>query len=341
MGPAITNSGAAVKTVGIIIAGILGFFVLLIVVGAIIGTVADPEPQQTAQHEAPAKRDMLAVLCNIVDESRELYEKAGKAAPLERDEARSRAVENRASAMQREFADGSVEHWKVTLDDIFQDDKARSVSLEMKLPCDATLKTSSDHAIQTNSPLYSVLKTLRRGDKITVSGQFIIDHKDDFFNEMSLTQSGSMDEPEYLFRVTTINGIQEPTTHDAASDERESEVVVLPDMNQFLKEVAAMTPKMTLEVDPDNYLKGLVFVRIMYGTRPSTQTAKNEAITVTKNALKVLMSHGIVPHRDEILLNVFNYVKVVGVTGKDNSRMIGMADYDYEKDDVGWGPGTD
>lgn len=284
---------------------------------------------------------MLAVFCNIVDESRALYEKAGKAPPLEKDEARRLAVENRASAMQREFADGLVENWEIELDEIFLADNDRNVRLEMKLPCDAVLKTSSDHAIQTNSPLYSALKALRRGDKITVSGQFVIDHKDDFFNEMSITQSGSMEEPEYLFRVTTINGIQEPTTHDAASDEPESEVVVLPDMNQFLKEVAAMTPKMTLEVDPDNYLKGLIFVRIMYGTRPSTQTAKNEAITVTKNALKVLMSHGIVPHRDEILLNVFNYVKEVGVTGKDNSRMIGMADYDYEKDDVGWGPGLD
>src|SRR5262245_45408202 len=57
--------------------------------------------------------------------------------------------------------------------------------------------------IKNDDPMFSTLGFLNRGDKIRFDGEFIATEKCNM-KEKSITQSGSMRDPEFLFRFTRI-----------------------------------------------------------------------------------------------------------------------------------------
>ena len=70
--------------------------------------------------------------------------------------------------------------------------------------------------IQAGSKLAGALAGLTNGDRITFSGEFIVDEKG-CARERSITTGGSFDRPQLLFRFTTINGAfgnQPPPVND-------------------------------------------------------------------------------------------------------------------------------
>jgi hypothetical protein len=60
--------------------------------------------------------------------------------------------------------------------------------------------------IQAGSALAGGIAGLKTSDRITFSGEFIVDEKG-CASERSLTTRGSFDKPQLLFRFTTINGV--------------------------------------------------------------------------------------------------------------------------------------
>lgn len=58
--------------------------------------------------------------------------------------------------------------------------------------------------ISQKSSLFSVLSELSEGDDVVFSGTFIRSDENDFVKEGSMTESGSMDEPEFIARFSSI-----------------------------------------------------------------------------------------------------------------------------------------
>ena len=64
---------------------------------------------------------------------------------------------------------------------------------------------SESTMISRNDPLYSSLMQIREGDTVTVSGSFLTaPNRQDYAEEASLTEAGSMANPEFVVRFTSI-----------------------------------------------------------------------------------------------------------------------------------------
>jgi hypothetical protein len=62
--------------------------------------------------------------------------------------------------------------------------------------------------IQRSNPLYQSLMNLKEGDQVTITGTFIHDEDNkgpDYIGETSMTEEGSMTEPEFLARFSQIS----------------------------------------------------------------------------------------------------------------------------------------
>jgi len=80
-----------------------------------------------------------------------------------------------------EETDISIQTWNNSLSDIF----------------DNTL-------IPQESNLFTVLAEMKKGDRVLFSGTFLPSDKNDFVKEESLTEEGSMTEPEFIFRFSGV-----------------------------------------------------------------------------------------------------------------------------------------
>ena len=78
-------------------------------------------------------------------------------------------------------------------------------NIELKTWNNSLSDIGSDTLIKANSPVYRQLGSLRVGQTVHFSGRLFSDGTD-CFKETSMTLSGSMSEPEYLFRFESIEG---------------------------------------------------------------------------------------------------------------------------------------
>lgn len=62
--------------------------------------------------------------------------------------------------------------------------------------------------VKSDSAIYRQLRSLSVGDKVKFSGSFF-SNKSDFFKEKSLTEEGSMTDPEFLFKFQSVTLIQQ------------------------------------------------------------------------------------------------------------------------------------
>jgi len=58
--------------------------------------------------------------------------------------------------------------------------------------------------IEQTDPLYNKISELKEGDKIKISGTFLESDNNDYINEPSLTESGSMENPGFIVRFNKI-----------------------------------------------------------------------------------------------------------------------------------------
>lgn len=58
--------------------------------------------------------------------------------------------------------------------------------------------------IEQSNPLYDIISELKKGDKVKVSGSFLKSIDNDYIYEISLTENGSMQRPDFVVKFETI-----------------------------------------------------------------------------------------------------------------------------------------
>lgn len=58
--------------------------------------------------------------------------------------------------------------------------------------------------IKQDNPLYDIISELKKGDKVKVSGSFLESMDNDYIYEISLTENGSMQRPDFVVKFETI-----------------------------------------------------------------------------------------------------------------------------------------
>jgi len=140
---------------------------------------------------------------------------------LKKDEGNSFAMTNlrqdRKNQLRQLFGSSlTVNNWvgKITsidnsgiINDENDDVAIHVIPLDVKATLETWNNSISDDGFNTlikrNSSLATTLMSLKIGDKVTFSGYFI-PKEDDFLYEMSITENGSMLEPEFLFKFTDL-----------------------------------------------------------------------------------------------------------------------------------------
>ena len=58
--------------------------------------------------------------------------------------------------------------------------------------------------IEQNSPLYQTISELKKGDKVFVSGEFLKSINNDYIYELSMTEGGSMENPDFIVKFKDV-----------------------------------------------------------------------------------------------------------------------------------------
>jgi hypothetical protein len=163
--------------------------------------------------------------CNNIPEKQDAFRQVINSSiynyNLKKDEGNSFAMTNlrkeRKNQLRQLFGSSlTVNNWvgKITsidnsgiINDENDDVAIHVIPLEVKATLETWNNSISDDGFNTlikrNSSMATTLMTLKIGDKVTFSGYFI-PKEDDFLYEMSITENGSMSEPEFLFKFTDL-----------------------------------------------------------------------------------------------------------------------------------------
>jgi hypothetical protein len=142
-------------------------------------------------------------LCAIVERANSAYEAADG-----NEIQQNRVVAARATDIAR-F--GHVANWRATVDAIESSTKGAIVAV--KLTCgdigvgtwnNFVSDTTDKTIISTSSPLYSVIAGLQKGSTVRFTGAFL-PSKDSGIAETSVTTSGSMRAPDFIFRFEGVS----------------------------------------------------------------------------------------------------------------------------------------
>lgn len=110
----------------------------------------------------------------------------------------------------------SVSGWKGKIVGLITNGEGKAV-LEVQLPCDDEIDVSvktwnnamsdiMDHTlIPQSSKMFDTLADLGKGKVITISGAFISGDEKNGWRESSLSEEGSMTDPEFIFRFAQVS----------------------------------------------------------------------------------------------------------------------------------------
>lgn len=119
----------------------------------------------------------------------------------------------RAKAVCQAISSSTVSGWVGTIEEMTSNSEGLGV-LSVKLTNNVVVKTwnnalsdvMDNTLIDPDTAMYKTLSSLKKGTRIKFSGNFIDDdHQLDCYRESSLTLSGSMTDPEYVFRFNSIS----------------------------------------------------------------------------------------------------------------------------------------
>jgi len=169
----------------------------------------DPVPAAPAEVRPsyPGTIDETAFIA-LVNNSRDEYERGGN------DMVKGAARAHRSQAVCNGFSSPFVTGWRGTVETLSSTSGGMGV-LSVRVSPHLTLSTTNNKfsedlsniktLIYPNEAIYSQVSNLQNGESVVFSGQFVSNDEDDCFAEQSLTQSGSMEDPEYTFRFTSIS----------------------------------------------------------------------------------------------------------------------------------------
>jgi hypothetical protein len=139
----------------------------------------------------------------LIDSMRTLYLKEKNELKL------TNIRKQRKSELKKLFKNRKVSNWKGKITSLTtgSDQKAYVEIKVHTVNLNITVKNSMfGEGILGNTKTYNNLTELEIGDFVDFSGRFIYDYENkDYLNELSVTEYGSMDEPEFEFVFKSIN----------------------------------------------------------------------------------------------------------------------------------------
>jgi hypothetical protein len=220
------------KIIKRLILGIVGLFIVLVVIGAIVGsqqpatTVSaqptTPAPASPASAPTPsspvqsAQADASPVIIplpeqtfvNIIATYMAQYNAAAN------DMAKGAARHARKVAICNAFSSPHISNWAgtiQTLDSTGSGNGVLSIAVNPNLTISTTnndISDALDHTtIPAGSALFNAVSAMKTGDQVYFSGDFQTSD-DDCFEEDSLTTDGSMQQPDFDFRFTAVREAQ-------------------------------------------------------------------------------------------------------------------------------------
>lgn len=153
----------------------------------------------------PAQIDKEKALIDIVDQAREKYQEA------ENDMARGGVRAWRKDAICQALPTFRVENWKGKIYNLSSNSDGKGVvtitigpDIYVETYNNALSDIANHTLIDPESEVFKELSSMKEGDEVIFSGTFIPSNVD-CIEEMSLTQEGSIAEPEFLFRFSSIS----------------------------------------------------------------------------------------------------------------------------------------
>jgi hypothetical protein len=230
-------SNAAHALVAIIMGSIGTLFAVAALVGMVSGnknnaaaingesTRADhpagegPTPGVTVARTAAPKADPLAALpdderafCSVVSTFAKQYDDAKRSGANELKLSKLRTARKQALV---ESVGGNVTGWIGKIDELSTTNDGKA-AVKVTLPCKGgtlttwnnTFSDMTDHTlIPQASSVYDSLSDIGEGKTVSFGGSFIPNDKDGY-HEGSMSEEGSLGDPEYLFRFAHVSAIK-------------------------------------------------------------------------------------------------------------------------------------
>lgn len=162
------------------------------------------DPQQPSIAPPSTKEDDLIL---IVDEGRHEYENG------QNDFQKGAARPRRASKICSLIRSPQIDNWVGTVEELSSNSSGYGV-LKIRISPHATIGTSNNSfsdslgeqrtLIAPSDPVFSQVSNLREGQRVIFSGRFSTS-QDDCLDETSITQSGSMEDPDFEMRFTNVS----------------------------------------------------------------------------------------------------------------------------------------
>ncbi|WP_252353884.1 peptidoglycan-binding protein [Acetobacter sp. P5B1] len=159
--------------------------------------------QQSSAAQPSTKEDDLIL---IVDEGRQEYENG------QNDFQKGAARPRRASKICSLIRSPQINNWVGTVEELSSNSSGYGV-LKIRISPHATVGTSNNSfsdslgeqrtLIAPSDPVFSQVSNLRDGQRVIFSGRFSTS-QDDCLDETSVTQSGSMEDPDFEMRFTNV-----------------------------------------------------------------------------------------------------------------------------------------
>lgn len=174
---------------------------------------ARPNPPQPAEKSAANQERFI----RAVIEAREVYRKA----PHDLAAGAARVI--RKQQICAALGSASVRNWEGTIYDLSSNSDGKGV-LTITIGPHVWIKTwnnslsdiGDNTLLSPSSPVYAAALSLRKGQKVRFSGSFI-PNDTDCVREGSLTQNGSMTDPEFIMRFTELGPADTPISESSRS----------------------------------------------------------------------------------------------------------------------------
>lgn len=152
--------------------------------------------------------------CKVVRDYRDLYrETKNKKSYLDQKTDLTTIFNQRTNALKEVLNDGRIEKWQGKIGKLLSVE-GKGAFLEINLPCNVVMASQDNLIIRLDSPLYQNLRGYSEDSNIVFSGNFLVpnDTKEQgkypyeaYYGEESITENGSMSEPEFLFRYSDFH----------------------------------------------------------------------------------------------------------------------------------------
>ena len=183
-------------------------------------TAEAPPPPAPRQVVPPAQEAFCRIVNGAAGEYKGLLSKGANELQL------SKVRAARGAALRASLPDGRFTDWLATVKGLHTTGDGNGV-LEVALPCAVALKTYNNEfsdigrgtLIPQSADLYDIVARLRAEQVVRVSGELFADSRDGLL-EASVTERGSMTEPEFIVRFSDVypaDGDRPPATNESSN----------------------------------------------------------------------------------------------------------------------------